>query len=47
MSEQKGTILITGSSGRIGYPRRRPADLHQRPIPRARHLASAECLYVD
>jgi nucleoside-diphosphate-sugar epimerase len=52
MSEQKGTILITGSSGRIGYPlARRLAESYNvvgfdRRAP-SHPPPSAECLYVD
>jgi nucleoside-diphosphate-sugar epimerase len=52
MSEPKGTILITGSSGRIGYPlAKRLADSFHvigfdRRAP-SHPPPSAECLYVD
>lgn len=52
MSEQKGTILITGSSGRIGYPlAKRLAESYNvvgfdRRAP-SHPPPSAECLYVD
>jgi nucleoside-diphosphate-sugar epimerase len=52
MNEQKGTILITGSSGRIGYPlARRLAESFNvvgfdRRAP-SHPPPSAECLYVD
>ncbi len=52
MSEQKGTILITGTSGRIGYPlAKRLAESFNvvgfdRRAP-SHPPPSAECLYVD
>jgi nucleoside-diphosphate-sugar epimerase len=52
MNEQKGTILITGSSGRIGYPlAKRLAESFNvvgfdRRAP-SHPPPSAECLYVD
>lgn len=52
MNEQKDTILITGSSGRIGYPlAKRLSDSFNvvgfdRRAP-AHPPPSAECLYVD
>ena len=52
MSEHKGTILVTGSSGRIGYPlAKRLAESYNvvgfdRRAP-SHPPPSAECLYVD
>ena len=52
MSEQKGTILVTGASGRLGYPvARRLAESFNvvgfdRRAP-SHPPPSAECLYVD
>jgi len=52
MSESKGTILVTGSSGRIGYPlAKRLAESYNvvgfdRRAP-SHPPPSAECLYVD
>ena len=52
MSEPKGTILVTGSSGRIGYPlAKRLAESYNvvgfdRRAP-SHAPPSAECLYVD
>jgi nucleoside-diphosphate-sugar epimerase len=52
MNEQKGTILITGASGRIGYPlAKRLAESFtvvgfDRRAP-SHPPPSAECLYVD
>src|SRR3990172_2685391 len=52
MSEEKGTILITGTSGRIGYPlAKRLAESYNvvgfdRRAP-SHPPPSAECLYVD
>src|SRR3990170_3733465 len=52
MNEQKGTILITGASGRIGYPlAKRLAESYNvvgfdRRAP-SHPPPSAECLYVD
>ncbi len=52
MTEQKGTILITGSSGRLGYPlAKRLADSYNvvgfdRRAP-SHPPPSTECLYVD
>ncbi len=52
MNEQKGTILSTGTSGRIGYPlAKRLAESYNvvgfdRRAP-SHPPPSAECLYVD
>ena len=52
MNEQKGTILVTGTSGRIGYPlAKRLAESFtvvgfDRRAP-SHPPPSAECLYVD